>query len=167
LLALAGCGGNSPGANPGKIVAATTEPGRVTVKVTGAVSFDFSGTTPLQIVVTDTSKLNPQLRFESVALQQPAAAGRWKFQTGFNLTGTVGTGKFQIQPRPASPSPGVIPSTAYLDISAPTAMRFDEPTTPCTVTVGKNARTGSLVCPSVTDSTGKKTVSFTMTWSAA
>lgn len=164
-LLLLACGGSTP--KPGSpIVQATTRPGQLTVKVTGATVIDFTGTTPLQIIVADQRNIAPNLRFTSVTVAQAVKAGTVRFQGGFNLSGLGGDGRFEIGPRPASPSPGTIPSAAYLHVLSPATVRYDQPGKPCILEIHDDARNGRLECPELRSDSGKS-ISLTMTWATS
>jgi hypothetical protein len=163
-LGLGGCGRSKP--KPAvPIVEATTRPAQVTLRATGAAAVSFSGQVSLQIIVTDQANQDPNLRFVSVALPAAVAASGMQVQAGFNLVGSNGDGTFVIEPRPASPAPGTIPSVAFLQIVSPSRARYDRPVSACTAEVHNGAHSGRLECPSLADDKGK-TVAFTMTWSA-
>jgi hypothetical protein len=148
------------------IVEATTRSGQITLEAKGAAAAKYSGAATLQIIVTDPKQANPSLRFVSVTILSPLKVGALQLLAGFNLTGTTGDGSYQIAARAASPSPGTLASTAFLQILTPKNARYDVPRSPCTVEIRQSAHAGTLTCAQLADAAGK-TVSLKMTWSAA
>lgn len=165
-LFLAACGGNGPPKHPA--VEVSPRQASVTVKTTGDVTIDFTGTASIQRIVSDAPSVAAGLRFLSITLDKPLKSGSVEFRAGFNLFGFAGGGRYAIAARGASPPGGLI-SIAFLELTgkarAPSES-FKVPSEPCSLTVKGRGDGGELVCPDLRSDSGKS-VALSFTWASA